>query len=676
MPGTAEAPPARQAVTATGLAVERLGAALLVRGPAGASAQGAALATAVRPEPGRCIVVVDPLVSGAGPAELAAVLARALGEHTRLRLMVSGSGAPHGTGQRLADLLRADTAAPDGALLGLPGGSFFVEGPSGPGTWRHFAPGREPSVSGPRYPEPAWQPHLPPHELRSAGGTVAEPIPAGLWLHRPLQAHRRWQDVAFSAPPDQYRMAIVIGGPGEPAVYDREVAALTAALGPELSRHSVPVRHDQLGRDWPPRAPSTGPVCPVEGGILVRWSPGTLWPRDVAPWWLPDPALFAVIARTDGTGFVAGGATVTADELGALITASPGWDRRPVLLVTGEPPPGWVVQRLADRVGVAVIGGPWRGRFAAMRPRTPDGTPLPHRLGEHYPFDRTALTALTGNPLTGNPLTGATPTQPAGPPTGYAPTQPAGQTPAKRTGPTPTPPADARPDLGKPAVPAGTVLPGHRSTDEERRRFRNLPIPGLREHLTAAGRLLALRPGLRSGTEPGDVAVTDLAAVRVYLSPEGVAIDRALRSTDPAPVRPVAACITSGLRRLPPYRGVVLGCGEPPAVAERGAVLVERSFTSTTLDLTTDVDGDTIVLIWSTGGRRTGMVADRGSPERVIFAANTAFKVLGTARQRGTTLVFLRDSNTPQPPTPGLDDDDRVILASLEQAERALTRRP
>ena len=73
--------------------------------------------------------------------------------------------------------------APDGVLLPVPGGSAFVIDSHGAGCWYRFRPGHPPDPMGSRFPTPEWEPMTPGKPWASGRVGVAEPIPAGLWMH-------------------------------------------------------------------------------------------------------------------------------------------------------------------------------------------------------------------------------------------------------------------------------------------------------------------------------------------------------------------------------------------------------------------------------------------------------------------------------------------------------------
>jgi hypothetical protein len=226
------------------------------------------------------------------------------------------------------------------------------------------------------------------------------------------------------------------------------------------------------------------------------------------------------------------------------------------------------------------------------------------------------------------------------------------------------------------ASPHG-IAAGYRSTPEEQAGFRAGLAGRYDVHARCVTRTLASRPGIRTaGAGESDYAlVTDLAAVRAYACRDGFEIDRALRSPDPSAALAVAACVASGLRRLPSFRGVVFRIAAPsgpPGGYVPGEVLTEPAFLTTILSEDGAVPSGTAFAIWSSTGRRTGGLELAGDADAVVFTANTAFKVLAEHASAGTAgCVLLRE--LPAGPHGGqtgggLDDEDQVTLDLLEQA--------
>lgn len=181
-------------------------------------------------------------------------------------------------------------------------------------------------------------------------------------------------------------------------------------------------------------------------------------------------------------------------------------------------------------------------------------------------------------------------------------------------------------------APGASVLPSDKGVDRERDWLRR--SLGVRYDTAAAfvSRVLSESPGLHGGprSSAGD-ALTDLAAVRLYLSGSTPAIDAAIRSATAGAHVPLARCAGSGLRRLPSYRGGAVLRANLSA-AERswyreGTLVTEHSFLTALSAIRRDLPGNTDVLLWSLTARRTALVAPE-LPDRLLFAPGTRFKVL------------------------------------------------
>lgn len=184
-------------------------------------------------------------------ARLGALIDTLCGEGVRtIRLAMSGAGDDSpgrpAVARRIADSWEVDVVAPDGTVLGVPGGGLFVhdvlpdDGTGGGrerGWWR-FAPGAEPVPLGPRQPAPAWQPAPGSLPSRTRSGCVVEQIPAGL-LIRPEGARApRPGDLCYAIPVDRHGILVVVGVPdGEDVVAD-DVADVVKTL-PEAARTTL-----------------------------------------------------------------------------------------------------------------------------------------------------------------------------------------------------------------------------------------------------------------------------------------------------------------------------------------------------------------------------------------------------------------------------------------------------
>lgn len=189
----------------------------------------------------------------------------------------------------------------------------------------------------------------------------------------------------------------------------------------------------------------------------------------------------------------------------------------------------------------------------------------------------------------------------------------------------------------------------------------------------AVSRVMSETPGLRGGSkvEAAD-ALTELVAVRLYLSGDSRGADATVRTATTGPHVPFARCVTAGLRRLPSYRGPAL-LRTRLTDAERawysaGRLVTEWAFCHARTSLHTGPRGlgATDVLIWSMTSRRTTSL-DPTLPDRVVFLPGSVFKVL---RTDGNT-VLLREVSPSEVAEDGKVDVrqarlDEIALKGLE----------
>lgn len=173
--------------------------------------------------------------------------------------------------------------------------------------------------------------------------------------------------------------------------------------------------------------------------------------------------------------------------------------------------------------------------------------------------------------------------------------------------------------------------PGHRSTAEERSRFRELMQRRYDVHARAITQTLATRPGLRSGSGGSAVCkesdVCDLAAVRALVSGEWP------QGQEPAHTAAWTACVTSGLRMLPTYRGAAyVWCGWEeidPSALSVGQLVTSAHVLRARLGPGVASERPAVeAVVWSESGRRTRMLVPEGVEEEVLFPGRTAFRVL------------------------------------------------
>ncbi|MGW1028999.1 hypothetical protein ACWD4J_35870 [Streptomyces sp. NPDC002577] len=286
----------------------------------------------------------------------------------------------------------------------------------------------------------------------------------------------------------------------------------------------------------------------------------------------------------------------------------------------------------------------------------------------------------------------AQPSAPSGmpsPPSASGPSETPSSSPAPEPSGTPAPAAapapPARPKARRPAVrvqpvpiPEACAAPPERGIEQERTWLRRT----LKEQYDSAAnhvaRVLSESPGLRAASkQSADDVVTDLVAVRMYLSGGTDRIDSAVRSATVGPHVPLARCVASGLRRLPSYRGATmlrttLSEAEWQWYGKRRLV-TEWAFCSALTTAHPEMAGDVDVLIWSMTARRTALL-DATVPDRVLYLPGTSFKVLGV-RDEERRVLLLRELTGPEIGADGSVDIRRLPLDDIAMAglERAAT---
>ena len=195
---------------------------------------------------------------------------------------------------------------------------------------------------------------------------------------------------------------------------------------------------------------------------------------------------------------------------------------------------------------------------------------------------------------------------------------------------------------------------------------------------SSVARILSEYPGLRVGSSASDIDVlTDLVALRLYLSGKLAGLDAAVRAARNGPHVPLARCVTSGLRRLPSYRGPLRTSA---ALSEEQirwygsrALVTEWSFFPALASARVALPGSADILIWSMSARRTELL-DASRPDQAVFPPGTSFKVLSVEggsrpeiRLRELTSTEVEADGTVRS-TPALDD---FAVTTLEEAGKS-----
>ncbi|WP_431951532.1 hypothetical protein [Actinacidiphila sp. bgisy167] len=239
-------------------------------------------------------------------------------------------------------------------------------------------------------------------------------------------------------------------------------------------------------------------------------------------------------------------------------------------------------------------------------------------------------------------------------------------------------------EAGHAARGPAPTSPRHRSTLEERSAFRGFASAVWERHSSAVRRAMTSLPAPQG--QEDEAVHDDLVAVRMYMeqadSPQRHAELRALLRSGEPQWQPFAACLTSGLQWLPPYRGAVLR-GAPPfgtgSTPRRGQMLYDAApISGLPIDQADTVSGaQAAYVIWSITGRAVGALREgaRKAMNEIVFAPGTKYRVLDVRTQGGEPLILLRQ--LPDRLTAGsadaLEDADETALARLEQALAELT---
>jgi hypothetical protein len=227
-----------------------------------------------------------------------------------------------------------------------------------------------------------------------------------------------------------------------------------------------------------------------------------------------------------------------------------------------------------------------------------------------------------------------------------------------------------------PAANACAVPPG-RALTEERAWLRKTLSSQYDGAASTVGRMLSQVPGLRVGVDADEV-LADLVGVRLYLTGDSAGVDEAIRSAAPGPHVPLARVVSSGLKRLPSYRGATqLWAAAGPSELDwyRNRLLVsEWAFLTATISGRPAAAGEVEFRVWSMTARRTQLI-DPSVADQVLFIPGTNFKVLDV-RAEPTPVVLLRELSTAEIGEDGQVNTGRsmfddLALSGLDQAAEA-----
>jgi hypothetical protein len=592
---------------------------------------------AVWPDPERLTIVVSrasrPGMMLDGLARLLPSLPLTDSDGIRLYWPRAAAGGIGQAVQQIARQCGVDLIAP-AADLGDSGEFGAVShGPLGAAPWLRFTREGFTRVLGSLYPVPRWERVLANADLDGVAGDLAlEHVSAGICVHRPVPAEDGLVVTARSLLPDPQRMTVI----------------MSDGLPPDEAARLLPA--------------------------MLRRLPG-----------IRDVRLVMARAAAGGEGSLA---QSLADASGCEVVAPAGeWTATPdgrlqALDVSGPQSAGWVRFRPRGQAADAPSTEWPRPADEGVRleaPPRPEATPGPGTLGRpratlHYEEVRApAAAAPAAMPA---PIRVAAPvvTPAAGPPVERA-AEPIAEPPARRPAeppaepaaevrlspePPPAPPAPQKeplpPDAPVPdAMPAAlnVLARAHRSSEEERLAYRE-SAARYQVHTVTVRRMLTQRPGLRAAGSD-DALITDFAAVLDFLEVDPAVLQESLRRPETA-LRPWAACVVSGLRRLPSFTGPVFASatldGHTPGRYATGQLLVEPAFVFATSAPQVILDGDVEYVIWSGTAKRVAALAPDASRDEVVYPAGTAFRVLSAEAATegpGRARIFLREAASSEP---------------------------
>jgi hypothetical protein len=285
--------------------VERRGAHVLIRRIGEADVHRAPIGW---PEPvvGHVFVLVSPAAAADSSfvTALPALLHRSVAaeEVEAVRIALPGFGRDPFVPQALADALKVEVFAPDGAFIVNPGAFLYAGHGTGGTGWLRFRPGAPACPGGRRYPVPAWEAAIPAAPF-GVPGAIAEPVPAGLLVRRPEGRPAAPGDTAFAVPAGSSAAKIIVGAENtapDAALVSTVVGQLPPVPVELVSLSAVTSAHAWLGEF----AKSLGRNVAV-----------TVSPMDVKKRY--RPFVVELLQRADGT-----------QEVLEVVAPPRGWQRR------------------------------------------------------------------------------------------------------------------------------------------------------------------------------------------------------------------------------------------------------------------------------------------------------------------------------------------------------------
>lgn len=547
-------------------------------------------AAGLRIDPGRVTVVVDH--AAALTPERGERLCALLADRGPIRLLVPyAASEPTGLGQWLADRLRVEVVAPAGQLHIARCGTQMAAWSDRWSGWIGLSPGRPARAEARRHPAPPWDDQVPGTPLRVGPGSVAEPIPAGFWL-RPAESRvpSAWEAAVIGMPVRSDAVCLVVGVVGGPPVSADDVIKVAQRLRGD----NTAIRLIQVGEvsrlDGAPlgQRVADGIDAPLhtQPGIPIAEATGMPYYVNPAGDYTWAPPAEEILYRPAATHAVTRYRS-PAPGLRHIGDATFAWNDKIVVEIVQSGL--WVREADSDPLADSPRGrppDPERCMLYVGSSQTGDTSPLAAAAAYLALVADASIRPFLQTAYLSDPGTGRSASQHVYSAEGSSGVEAgAHDTTTRAPG---TLDADAEQPRGgelpageddHEAVSTGQVgrpegqgqpLPqaGQRSSAEERRWLR--ATLGVQEERFASlvRRMIAENPGLLpAGEDDYEAVVTDLVAVRVYLSATDSRIDELFRAGDLGPLRAYGACLMSGLDRLPTHRGTVFCTGFPEADA-------------------------------------------------------------------------------------------------------------
>ncbi|MFD6529597.1 hypothetical protein [Streptomyces sp. NPDC060184] len=640
--------------------VRQIPAGLLLHPVGAAAPRPGDLAFALAVHPDRLTVLVDGAESLDDLAEdLATLLARLPAElRDRVRLAPGGGPDLLPVARRVADLLGTEVTVCTGLPLSVPDPSgdtrrerIRLVSAEGEYTWPALltavscAPTEaRAGEAGPGTPQPAPRPvHwlLPdtvtgpdpePAVGRLPGGSYVVAVRAGLWV-----GHSPTPPAAVRERPAEARaMRVEVGDAGDDGPARSGLLTALAALLPEL---------DGQVREYAEIASPAGAGAETVD-VLRRFAV-----RNALMFAAPAPR--SAVAATAASPVPA-----TPPPAPAPAGAAPVPDAPPTAAPAPRPAPAGALTASAP---------PSPAPAPATRPATSSSS---HAAPSTPPVPGVGAPPDAPRPRRTAPQVASAPSTPAPPP-------------APAPAPTPSAPAPASPApvaVASRRLVAPASAPAGFSSGADRSAFRELAASVWEEHTGPVNRALVRLPALRGTKE--EEAHVDLVAVHLYLTSApggrfGALALAADAGTGSGELAPYAACLASGLRRLPALRGTLIRAVPGPGIpadAVVGAVL--------RCDAPLDVvhreqkgapappPGHVRYVIRPVTARRTSVLAAPGAGgATALFAAGTEFSVLARheASEESPARVLLAE--IPGGTTSFRPPSDEVV-ARLDEAAR------